>query len=63
MKFEDFEFHNISIDEKSHENILIYILIGTKPLRVRFDKIDRFFRIYDANRYLALFGSEKYDSI
>ena len=24
IKFEDFDFDNVSIDEKSHENILIY---------------------------------------
>ena len=44
-KLEDFDLDNILIDEKSHENILIYeisykTLIGSKPLRIRFDKID-----------------------
>ena len=38
-------------------------LIGSKPLRIRFDKIDGFIRIYDGTRYLTLFGSEKYDAI
>ena len=38
-------------------------LIGSKPLRIRFDKIDGFIRIYDRTRYLTLFGSEKYDPI
>ena len=38
-------------------------LIGPKPLRNRFDKIDGFTRIYDGTRYLVLFGSEKYDVI
>ena len=47
------------IDEKSHENILIYNisyknLIGSKPLRIRLDKIDRIIRIYDGTRYLTL---------
>ena len=56
------------IGKKSHENILIYdisykVLINSKPLRIRFDKIDGFFRIYDGTRYLTLFGSEKYDAI
>ena len=32
-------------------------------MRVRFDKIDGFIRIYDATRYLTLFGSEKFDAI
>ena len=38
-------------------------LIDSKPLRIRFDKIDGFIRIYDGTRYLTLFGSEKYDAI
>ena len=38
-------------------------MIGAKPLRIRFDKIDGFIRIYDGTRYLLLFGSEKYDVI
>ena len=56
------------IDEKSHENILIddisnKNLIGPKPLRIIFDKIDGFIRTYDGTRYLTLFGSENYDAI
>ena len=48
------------VDEKSHENILIYdisyaTLIDSKPLCIRFDKIDGFIRIYDGTRYLTLF--------
>ena len=67
-KLEDFDINNILIDEKSHKNILIYdisykTLIGSKPLRIRFDKIDGFIRIYDGTRYLTLFGSEKCDAI
>ena len=38
-------------------------MINAEPLRIRFDKIDRFIRVYDATWYLVLFGSEKYDSI
>ena len=38
-------------------------LIGPKPLRSRFDKIDGFIIIYDGTRYLVLFRSEKYDAI
>ena len=68
IKLEDFDFDNILIDEKSDANILIYeisckTLIVSKPLRIRFDKIDGFIRIYDGTRYLTLFGSEKYDAI
>ena len=36
--------------------------IGLKPLRIRFDEIDGFIRIYSAAKYLTLFGSEKYDA-
>ena len=59
----NFDIPNILIEEKSHENILIYnisyrTLIDPKPLRIRFDKIDGFIRIYDGTRYLTLFGSE-----
>ena len=59
---------NILIDEKSHEYILIYDIsyktsVDPTPLRIRFDKIDRFIRIYDGTRYSTLFGSEKYDAV
>ena len=68
IKLEDFSLDNILIDEKSHENIMIYgvsykILIGSKPLPIRFDKMDRIIRIYDGATYLTLFGTEKYDAI
>ena len=51
-KLEDFNIDKILIDEKSHENIVIYkfsykSLIDPKPLCIRFDKIDGFIRIYD----------------
>ena len=46
IKLEDFDIDNILIDGKLHENILIYgisykTLIEAKPLRIRFDKIDK----------------------
>ena len=42
IKFEDFYFDNILIDEKSHKNILIYnmsyeTLTGAKLFPIRFD--------------------------
>ena len=63
-QLEDFDF-NILIENKSHENILIYdisynTVIGPKPLQIRFDEIDGFIRIWDGTRYLALFDPEKY---
>ena len=65
---EDFDLDNILIDEESYKIILVYdilykTLIGGKPLRSRFDKIDTFIRVYNENRYLILFGDEKYDFI
>ena len=67
IKLEDFDVDNILMEGKSHKNILIYdisykTLIGSKPLRIKFDKIDGWW-IYDGTRNLKLFGSEKYDSI
>ena len=68
IKLEDFDLDNILIDQKSHENILIYDIsyeasIGSKPLRIRFEKIDGIIRIYDRNRYLTLVGTKTYDTI
>ena len=64
IKLADFDTDNILIGEKLHENILIYdisykTLIGPKPLRLRFDKIDGFIRTYNGTRYLVLLGPEK----
>ena len=60
-----FRWHNF-INEKSHENILLYdiwnkTLIDSKPLPIRFFKIDGIIRIYDRTKYLTLLGSEKYE--
>ena len=67
-KIGNFDLNNILIEEKSDEIILIYdILCKTffvpKPLRIRFAKINGFIRVFDGNRYLVLFGLEKYDAI
>ena len=45
FKLKGFDFDNILIDENSHENILTYNILykklnGSKPWRIRFDKID-----------------------
>ena len=37
--------------------------MGSKPLRIRFDEIDRFIKTYDGVRYLVLVGSRLYDAI
>ena len=44
-------------------DILYKNLTGFKPLRIRFDKIDRIIRIYDGTRYLTLFGTKRFDAI
>ena len=67
IKFEDFDFDNILINEKVYKNILIYnilyrALIGPKPQHISFDKINGFIRVYnvtlwnfnDMQYYLAL---------
>ena len=56
------------MDEKPYGSILVYIisyktLIGSKPLWIRFHKIDGFIRVYGNTKYLVLFGSGKYDLI
>ena len=58
----------LKIDERSYKNILVYdisykTLFGSKPLRIKFDEVDRFIRVYDGIRYVVLFGPEKCDAI
>ena len=65
-KTEDFNLDNILIKKKWYKNILVYnisykTLIDAKPLRSGVDKIDRFIRVYDGNKYLIL--CEKHDFI
>ena len=64
IKFENNHFDSILVVEKSHQNILIYnilykTLIGAKPLRIRWIKIDGFITISDRKRYLVLLFSCK----
>ena len=39
------------------------MLIGSKLLRIRLDKIDGIIRTYDGTRHLTLFSAKKYDVI
>ena len=62
FKIEDIDLDNISMHEKSYENILVYntsykVLVDSKPLGIRSDKINRFIRNYNGSRYLILFLS------
>ena len=64
IKFEDFDFDNILLDEKSNENISLYdvlwkTFIGAKLLCSMFDKVDGFITVNDETRYLVSFGLEK----
>ena len=42
-------------------DILHKTLIGSKSLRIRFNKIGEIIRIYDGTRYLSLFDTNGYD--
>ena len=48
----DIDLRDVLLDEKSEKNILIYDIsyktfMGSKPLRIRFDEVDGFIKIYD----------------
>ena len=38
-------------------------MIGVKPLRISFDKVDGFIKVSNGPRHLVLFGHKKYDAI
>ena len=62
MEVEDTYVDKILLDEKSHENILVYNItyktfMDAKPLRIRFDKVDGIIKIDDGIRYLELSNS------
>ena len=68
IKIEDFDLDNVLIDEESIENISVFkisfkCLIDSKRLRISFDKMDEFIRVYDGTRYFVLYGSKKYGFI
>ena len=68
LRLTNFGYNNILLDEKSYENILIYNIscknfMGSKPLRIWFETIDGFIKIYDGIRYLVLFDPKSYDAI
>ena len=72
MRVGGFDFDDNLLDKKSnespYENILVYDIsykpfMGAKPLHIRFDKIDRFIKVYDRIRFFLLFGPRRYDPI
>ena len=48
---------------KTPTKIFSFMIFHIKHLRIRFNKIDGFSRIYDGSKYLVLFDPEKYDAI
>ena len=68
MKATDIDSENILLDEKIYKNILIYEIsyktfMVSKPLRIWFDEIDGFIKIYDGIRYLVILGHSWLDEI
>ena len=65
----DTNFDNILLDEKLHENISVYDIsyktsMGTKPLPIRFNKIDGFIKVHGGDfRHLVLFDYEHFAQI
>ena len=64
-----FDFDHILFDN-NHTKIFFSVydiqyktLVGAKPLGIRFNKVDRFIRVYDETRQLVSFGPKKYDAI
>ena len=59
MRAGNFDSDSISLDDKLHKNSyetnFDYWLF---ELRIRFDKVGEFNKIYDGTRYLVLFGTE-----
>ena len=39
------------------------MFISKKHLRIMFNNVDEFIRVYDGTKYLVLFAPEKYDAI
>ena len=69
MRYIDINSNNILLEKnsyKKHEVILIYDIsyetfMFAKPLRIRFNKIDGFMKIYDGTRHLVLCEFERYN--
>ena len=65
----DNNFDNILLDEKLYENISVYDIsyktsTGTKPLPIRFSKIDGFIKVHGGDfRHLVLFDYEYFAQI
>ena len=68
MKAIDIYSENILLFEKIYKNTLIddisyKTFMDSIPLRIRFNKIDGFIKIYDGIRYLVMLGYSWFDKI
>ena len=68
MKARDIDSGNISVDKKIYKSIFAYDIsyktfIGSKPLHIWFNKIDRLFKIYDGIRYLVILSHSWFGEI
>ena len=64
----DFNSDKILLDENLYEHILVYevsykTFMGAKSLRIRFQNVNGFIKIYDRIRYLVLIGPKRYEAI
>ena len=68
IKIENSVFKNVLLDEKLYQNILIFdvvykTLIVSWPLRITFNNVNGFVKLYGESKYLASFVSKKYNNI
>ena len=68
MTTENIDSSDILPEEIKRENILTYgisfkTFMCSKPLRLQFDKIDEFIKIYGGMRYLVLYDYKRYKAI
>ena len=63
IKLEYLDFDDFLVDEKLFQNILVFdiTLFAWNSSCITFDEINEIIIVYDAIRYLILFGPEKYD--
>ena len=68
MRVGDFNSDKILLDENLYGHILVYevsykTFMGAKALRIRFQNVNGFIKIYDRIRYLVLIGPKRYEAI